>query len=194
MQGASVILPDAVPNAPPVRWAAGGHPIPVVPVPTDSALVPVIDREAAAGDLVIMDVEGSANRMTGRALARADLVLVPMQPSSLDIEEARRTIALIREEAGAGGRSRSLSCWFEHQRWPAATSTPSSRSWIKGIPRLRSTLVQRAVLATLFSKRTTLANLEPRQVASLDYARGNAAEFDAEVVAMLKAIVARGAA
>ena len=54
--GASVVLLDADPNAPLVSWAEGGQTIPVVPVPTDSALVPAIDREAAARDLVIIDV------------------------------------------------------------------------------------------------------------------------------------------
>jgi chromosome partitioning protein len=194
--GASVVLLDADPNAPLVRWAEGGQPISVVPVPTDSALVPAIDREAATRDLVIIDVEGSANRMTSRALTRADLVLVPMQPSSLDAEEARKTIALIREEEGVQRRAIPFVILLVRTSKVASRDERAIVKELdqKGIPRLRSMLVQRAAFAALFSKRTTLADLDPREVSGLDQARGNAAEFGVEVIAMLKAIVARRAA
>jgi chromosome partitioning protein len=194
--GASVVLLDADPNAPLVRWAEGGQTIPVVPVPTDSALVPAIDREAAARDLVIIDVEGSANRMTSRALTRADLVLVPMQPSSLDADEARKTILLIREEEGVQRRAIPFAILLVRTSKVASRDERSIVKELdqKGIPRLRSMLVQRAAFAALFSKHTTLAGLDPREVSGLDQARGNAAEFGTEVIAMLKAIVARRAA
>jgi chromosome partitioning protein len=194
--GASVVLLDADPNAPLVRWAEGGQTIPVVPVPTDSALVPAIDREAAARDLVIIDVEGSANRMTSRALTRADLVLVPMQPSSLDADEARKTISLIREEEGVQRRAIPFAILLVRTSKVASRDERSIVKELdqKGIPRLRSMLVQRAAFAALFSKHTTLAGLDPREVSGLDQARGNAAEFGTEVIAMLKAIVARRAA
>jgi chromosome partitioning protein len=194
--GASAVLLDADPNAPLVRWAEGGQSVPVIPVPTDSALVPAIDREAAVRDLVIIDVEGSANRMTSRALTRADLVLVPMQPSSLDAEEARKTIALIREEEGVQRRPIPFTILLVRTSKVASRDERAIVKELdqKGIPRLRAALVQRAAFAALFSKRATLADLDPREVSGLDQARENAAEFGAEVIALLKSILARRAA
>ena len=74
--GASVSVIDADPNAIIENWATkrrnADRPLPyrVIPRPTESEMIGTIDRISKEDQFVIIDLEGSASRMTSRALAR----------------------------------------------------------------------------------------------------------------------------
>ena len=74
---------------------------------SESQIVPVIDAERAGRQFVLVDLEGTASRMVSRAIARSDLVLIPMQATAVDAAQAARAVALVREEEQVLGRQRS---------------------------------------------------------------------------------------
>lgn len=66
-------------------------------------------REIKAGEgdgkVVIVDLGGAASRLATRAISQADLVLVPMRPTSLDVKIGAAAIQMVAEEEETLGRS-----------------------------------------------------------------------------------------
>lgn len=98
--GASVSIVDADPNRPLLRWRGGKSEsaIEVIGDVTESNIIKVIREQSAKRQFVLVDLEGTANRLVSRAITQADLVLIPLQASALDSNEAGRAVGLIREE------------------------------------------------------------------------------------------------
>jgi chromosome partitioning protein len=98
--GASVTIIDADPNRPLVRWRAGKSKssIEVVGDVTESSIIKTIREYSAIRQFVLVDLEGTANRLVSRAITQASLVLIPLQASALDSNEASRAVGLIQEE------------------------------------------------------------------------------------------------
>ena len=98
--GATVSIVDADPNRPLLRWRGGKSKssIHVIGDVTESNIIKVIREQSAGRQFVLVDLEGTANRLVSRAITQADLVLIPLQASALDSNEAGRAVGLIREE------------------------------------------------------------------------------------------------
>ena len=98
--GATVSIVDADPNRPLLRWRGGKSisSIEVIGDVTESNIIKVIREQSACRQFVLVDLEGTANRLVSRAITQADLVLIPLQASALDSNEAGRAVGLIREE------------------------------------------------------------------------------------------------
>ena len=101
--GASVTVIDADPNRPLVRWRGGKSTstVDVVGDVTESTIIKVIREYSVQRQFVLVDLEGTANRLVSRAITQADLVLIPLQASALDSNEASRAVGLIQEEEEA---------------------------------------------------------------------------------------------
>ena len=56
-------------------------------------------RAQSEADLVVIDLEGTANQAMLYAAGKSDLVLVPAQPSRFDVVEAVKTIGVVRKAA-----------------------------------------------------------------------------------------------
>jgi len=111
-KGASVSVIDADPNKPLAMWAAAGltkSPVRVLSDITEAKIVGVIDAERAEQQFVLVDCEGSANRMVSRSIARSDLTIVPMQASLLDSVQAARAVGLVKEEEELLGRRNTVA-------------------------------------------------------------------------------------
>src|SRR5690606_36056238 len=65
----------------------------------DSAetIVDTIEDARTGADFVIVDLEGTATDRIGFAVARSDLVLIPLQSSVLDAAEAAKSVKLVRQ-------------------------------------------------------------------------------------------------
>lgn len=98
--GATVSVVDADPNRPLLRWRGGKSKssIQVIGDVTESNIIKVIREQSAERQFVLVDLEGTANRLVSRAITQADLVLIPLQASALDSNEASRAVGLIQEE------------------------------------------------------------------------------------------------
>ncbi len=65
----------------------------------ETKIVPLVSELHEAHDVVVIDTAGAASQATIFAFGCADLVLVPVAPSSADIVEAIKTVNLIKSAA-----------------------------------------------------------------------------------------------
>jgi chromosome partitioning protein len=76
--------------------SATGQPVTVRHDLDETKIVPLVSELHESHDLVVINTAGAAVQATIFAIGCADLVLVPIQPSSADIVEAIKTISLIK--------------------------------------------------------------------------------------------------
>lgn len=183
--GASVAVIDADPNAIIAGWgrkrADQGKeaPFEIIPGPKESELVRLIDQHTASHDFVLIDLEGTASRMTSRALARSHLVLIPFNLSPIDAELAANAVGLIQEEAEALGRD--IPFRLVRSRDNAAIQTKTAQRIIAAIqeaelPLLPGGLVERAAYRDIFDFAQTLEELDEAKTSGVPAARKNAYE------------------
>lgn len=197
--GATVTLIDCDPNQPLKTWAAGDSQttMKVLGGITESAIVPTIDGERASRQFVIVDLEGTASRMVSRAIARSDLVLIPMQASAVDAAQAARAIALVREEEQVIGRP--IPARVLMTRTSPQIATKNEKLILDelrgaGVPMLRTHLNQRTAFQSMFTYRKTLEELDPALVNGLAAAVENAERMAEEIVELIRSFRARSAA
>jgi len=75
---------------------AAKHPITVRHELDETKIVPAVMELQEAHDVVVIDTAGAASQATIFAIGCADIVLVPVAPSSADIVEAIKTVNLIK--------------------------------------------------------------------------------------------------
>lgn len=193
--GVRVAVIDADPNAIIAKWAAkraGANkamPYRVVSRPTEAEMIKTIDQLASEYEIVLIDLEGAASRMTSRALARSHLVLIPFNPSPIDAELAAAAVALIAEEAEALGRD--IPFRLVRSRDNAAVVTKSAKrisAAISGadLPVLRVGLVERAAYRDIYEFGALLSELDPVATSGLAKAQHNGQQLAEAVIAALK--------
>ena len=62
-------------------------------------LLPRLREAQRAADLVMIDLEGSANQAMLYAAGKSDLIIIPAQPSAYDVREARKTAGVVQQAA-----------------------------------------------------------------------------------------------
>lgn len=102
-------------------------------------------------DLVLIDLEGTANQSMLYAAGKSDLVLVPAQPSRFDVVEAVKTIGVVRKAADLVGRD--IAHRVVLSRTPVLRQRVADHSRAQfvraGLPLLPIELVQRAAFQTM---------------------------------------------
>jgi chromosome partitioning protein len=202
-QGASLAVVDADPNAVIADWAArrvkDGLQVPfsVVLRPKEGEMVATIGQLAQTHDWVLVDLEGTASRLFSRALARSNLVLIPLNPSPIDARLAAAAVQLVLEESEA--LERSIPYRLVYSCYPAAVATRSfkridSEIRAEQLPLLDEGLVQRAAFRDIFDFAATLDELTEDKTSGLDQARANAFLVAQAVVNALKEIQQEAAA
>jgi chromosome partitioning protein len=189
-----VTVIDADPNLPINKWAQlPGKPanVHVIADTGESTLVDSVDEARANSPFVIVDLEGAASARVTNAIAMSDLVLIPIQGSVLDADQAARAIKLIRTTGKSVNRFIAHAILFN--RVPAAM-TIRTRNFRAinaqfaeaGIPAMHTALADREAYRSLFTHGGTLADLDPKLTSSLPAARANAEQFAAEVIHIMK--------
>lgn len=194
--GRKVVLIDADPNKPLEVWSRLRTPPENLSIMIDDSAETVIDtiEEARAqADFVVVDLEGTATDRIGFAVARSDLVLIPLQRSFLDANEAAKSIKLVRQMSKVASRDIPYRAFFT--RVPPAirerTGRDIEQQFANGeIPTLPINLIDRAAYRALFSIGGTLHELDGGDVSGLDAARENAREFAQAVINTLRGGVA----
>src|SRR4051794_17371333 len=174
-KGATVSIIDCDPNQPIRTWGEGPSKstVRILSDVTESRIVPVIDAERAERQFVIVDLEGTASRMVSRAIARSDLVLIPMQASAVDAAQAARAVGLVKEEEQVIGRTIPLRVVLTR----TSPQIPSKNEKLivdelrgAGVPMMSTHLNQRTAFQSLFTYKLALDELDPAAVNGLEAA------------------------
>ena len=192
--GASVTIIDADPNRPIVRWRAGKSKcsVEVVGDVTESNIIKVIREHSAVRQFVLVDLEGTANRLVSRAITQADLVLIPLQASALDSNEASRAVGLIQEEEEAlDGRVIPYRIIMTRTN-PRITTKIEAGIYQAlsnaNVALMKTRLHERQAYKAIFVRRMALSELD-EEVNGLEAARENAERLAGEVVDLITAAV-----
>lgn len=190
--GRKVVLVDADPNRPLEAWARLRELPENIRIVTDDSAETIIDtiEDARAGaDFVIVDLEGTATDRIGFAVARSDLVLIPLQSSVLDAAEAAKSVKLVRQMWRVANREIPYRAFYT--RVPPAIRERTARDIERqfsnaSIPTLPAAVIDRAAYRALFSLGGTLHDLERSDVSGLESARENARDFAQAVINTLR--------
>ena len=191
-RGAQVCVVDADPNHPIAAWGKGAD------LPTNLSIVADVDEDtildkieeaAAKTPFVIVDLEGTAAKIVLLAVSQADLVVIPMQGSQLDAEQASRAIRVLRQHEKMTGRAVPYGVLLTRTS-PIIRTRTMGHIQIglvdAGVPMFATQLHEREAFRAIFSYRQTLENLDPREVSNLDKAIVNAEQFTVEVIERLR--------
>ena len=189
-EGATVRIIDTDVQQTVGKWAQGGSQYRgiVRSVIEPRELVNAIDDEAAQNQFVIIDVQGRATVTMARAMSRADLVLIPMQPKAADADEAVTAIQLIREEEAVLRRTIDHRILF--MRTNSAIPTKEEREIIEsmktvGVPSLTSHLNERTAFSRMIGMQCALDELDRQLVNGVPGAIENAESLAREVVEII---------
>lgn len=188
--GAAVVILDCDPNHPIAEWRTGDSKNAVVVYGdvTESTLHKRIQEVRDSTQFLIIDLEGTASRMTSRAFQRAHLVLIPIQPSTVDANQAARAIQLVREEEDETGRSIPYRAVFT--RTAALIESKIEREIAQdlrnaNVPCLNVKLCERMAYKAMFTLKKALSEMGNANVAGVPKAIENAELFTKEVVTVL---------
>lgn len=174
-QGYTVRIIDADPRQRVARWAEVGTPGDSISVVSADATSIVATIRAAELDaqIVIVDVEGSANMVVPLAISRANFVIIPANPSAADVEDAIATVQIVHDT-----QTRQHEGSVPHGVLWTRVPTFQSREFVAlasqlaeaGVPVIGQ-LAERTAYKSLFSYCTTLDQLPPDEVPGTDKAR-----------------------
>ena len=194
----SVSLIDADPNQHSAAWAKqGGAPenIQLFEGVNENNILDVIEQVQQQTPFVLVDLEGVASSVVIGAVSRADLVVIPCQPSQNDAKEAAKTIKTIKYGARVARRDIHFSVLFT--RLSAALITKTSRALAAefdgaGVDMFRCSLIDREAFRSIFSFGGAVNDLEANSKGaqrSIDKAADNARLYAEEVKRHLMAVM-----
>ena len=105
--GLNVGILDNDPNQPVIEWLSENpvENITATPKVSDTEVFDTLDKMREIHDIVLADMEGSANLGVAMAIASADLVIVPSQGSSLDLLHHDHSVRHTSSSANGNFRS-----------------------------------------------------------------------------------------
>lgn len=186
--GAKVTIVDADPNSPISSWERiTTKPIKNLTLRTDvseQTILDVIEEASQSSDFVLVDLEGSANMTVSYAIGRADLVIIPMQGSQLDANEAAKVIRLIRQNSKAFRREIPYAAVFTRTSY----ITPRTAKHIKHeiasnhVPVLPVEMTERDAFKAIFTYGGSIYDLTSDEVSSPEKAINNIEALTQSVV------------
>ena len=192
-EGTDVILIDADPARRLTRWskiAPAPKRLRVVTSQGERAIQDEIADAARQAAFVLIDLEGSASRLTSFAIAESDLVVVPTGDEQQDADEAIETLAQVRMEGRA--RRRDIPAAVLFVRTNAAVKSKLEKhinAELRGATRAFSTeLHRRTAFSSLHNAGGGLRQLDPADVNGIEKAIDNAEAFASEVIDMLEEV------
>lgn len=187
----------AIIDADPLKWItdwASIKPLSKITVYSDvneGNIVELIDECSQKHEIVIVDNEGVASQLGAYAIGMADLVILPLQGSSMDARGGSKITSIIRSQERVLRRpvhSRVLLT-----RTSAAVASRSLRNVQEqlaqaNIKTFTRSIVERAAYRDILDYGGKLRDLDPASVSNVEKAVENAAEFAKEVLATLNEI------
>lgn len=191
-RGARVCVVDADPNHPIAAWGKGAQlpeNLSIVADVDEDNILDRIEEAAASAPFVIVDLEGTAAKIVLLAVSQADLVVIPMQGSQLDAEQASRAIRVLKQHEKMTGRAVPFGVLLTRTSPIIRTRTMGHIQGglvDAGVPIFAVQLHEREAFRAIFSFRQTLEHLDGKDVPNLDKAIVNAEQFTVEVIERLR--------
>ncbi len=191
-KGGDVCIIDADPMHWIARWAELPGKPPNITVISEVDRTNIVDHIETASEtfsFVIVDLEGSASVMSSYAVALCDLVLTPIQPSSMDAEAGGEAFSMVHNQGRVQKRVIPQSIILT--RTSAAIISRSLRAIRSqldkaGVDVLNTSLVERAAFREIFAFGGDLHSLDPKDVNGLPKARANARSYADNILERLK--------
>ena len=137
---------------------------------------------------VLIDLEGSASRLTSFAIAESDLVVIPSGEEQQDADAAIETLAEIEMEGRA--RRRTIPAAIVFARTSAAVKSKLEKhihAEMVKVGRVMDTeLHRRTAFSSLHNAGGGLRQLDPSDVNGIDKALLNAQAFASEIIDILE--------
>lgn len=193
LAGHEVTFIDADPNRHLEAWGLL-HDRPRVRVvggATEENILDEIRGAAARSAFVLVDLEGTANNALTYAVSKADLVVIPAQPSRMDLQEAFRAAALVERAAAVVERPIRYRILLSKMPVLATRAGRHAREQIEreGLPVFRAELLERTAFREMSFHGRSPAEVEPGSNAA-----ENVRAVAREVVELLRAPSAAAAA
>ena len=191
-RGAGVTVIDADPNHPIQAWSKGAElpeNLSIVANVDEDNILDRIEESAAQTPFVIVDLEGTAAKIVLLAVSQADLVVIPMQGSQLDAEQAGRAIKVLKQHEKMTGRTVPFGVLLTRTSPIIRTRTMGHiQAGLSnaGVPVFTAQLHEREAFRAIFSFQKTLEALDEKDVPNLDKAIANAEQFAVEVIEQLR--------
>lgn len=191
-RAAAVTVVDADPNHPIAAWGKGTAlpaNLSILADVDEDTIIDRIEEAATKTPFVVVDLEGTAAKIVLLAVSQADLVVIPMQGSQLDAEQASRAIRVLKQHEKMTGRAVPYGVLLTRTSPIIRTRTMGHIQGgllNAGVPVFTAQLNEREAFRAVFSFQQTLENLDPREVSNLDKAQANAEQFAAEVIERLR--------
>ncbi|WP_321940079.1 ParA family protein [Paraburkholderia sp. J8-2] len=187
-----VSLIDADPNHPLTKWhSIGNAPTEYLTVTQadEESIIDVIEERSASSAFTIVDLEGTAGKIALLAASQADLVIIPMQGSTLDADQASRALRVIRQQEKMMRRTVPHSILFTRTNPAIKTRTYTALATELrelGVAMFETELMEREAYKAQFSFGSTIYQLVASDVSGLERARQNADALYTEVLTTLK--------
>jgi chromosome partitioning protein len=190
-QGTDVTLIDADPAGRLSRWSKIALLPPRITVLTsqgERAIQDEISEAQLHSAFVLIDLEGSASRLTSFAIAESDLVIVPTGDEQQDADEAIETLAQVAMESRA--RRREIPAAILFARTNAAVKSKLEKhinQELRAAVRTFDTeLHRRTAFSSLHNAGGGLRELNRAEVNGVEKAIANAQAFASEVIDVLE--------
>lgn len=174
------------------KWSKGGNAPKNLVVLDDADEDNVIDRIDDAlklASVVIVDLEGTASKLVLLAISQADLVVIPLQDSAPDAEEAGAVLKVLRQQERLSGRK--VPHVIVPTRTPAAYKSKLMRYILEqlapsGARVLDVEIVERQAFKAVWVYESTLEGLPAGEVAGVEKAITNARAYAQSIVKLLQ--------
>ncbi len=195
--GVHVTIIDADEEHRVVDWAerrALPRNISVIQCLSVDALSSAVKEAQTRSALVLIDLEGIASRLNSAAIARSNLVIIPMGDEQPDANAAVKTLRVIKQDEETLGRPIPTRILFNKTDAGVKSgfAREINRSMRDHVPCFETELHKRAAFSKLHNVGGNLYDLDPERAGRLESAKDNAAAFVREVQAVLKAQLEMG--
>lgn len=186
LQETAVSMLDADPNAHLTFWAtkADVPRLTCVPDVGEENILEHIKARRDSDDFVLVDLQGSATTIVTYAVSKSDLIVIPAQPSAMDLREVLRAGELIKRTEEVVGRAipyRALMTKMHPLRSKVADHARQQLAK-QNIPTFRTEILERAAFREM-----TFHGVAPQMVDRQSAASKNIAALVREMVEILKA-------
>ncbi|NKX40294.1 ParA family protein [Rhodobacteraceae bacterium R_SAG2] len=190
-EGTEVIMIDADPAKRLTRWSSLAPLPPSVKVVTSQGERFIQDEISDAqreASFVLIDLEGSASRLTSFAIAESDLVIIPSGEEQQDADAAIETLAEIEMEGRA--RRRAIPSAILFARTSAAVKSKLEKHIHRELMKvgrvMKTELHRRTAFSSLHNAGGGLRQLDPADVNGIEKALINAQAYTSEVIDILE--------